>query len=141
MKGLLEDTGMGTIHLKREIESLESNKQMRKIKVYIAGPYTHGDVAVNVRNAIDAAEVLFSSGFVPYVPHLTHFWHMIHHRPYEDWLSLDNEWLPCCDCVFRLAGESSGADAETELAFKLGKLVFTSIEGLIHYYKERCDYE
>ena len=26
------------------------------MKVYIAGPYTKGDVAINVRNAIEAAD-------------------------------------------------------------------------------------
>jgi hypothetical protein len=33
------------------------------IKVYIASPYTIGDVAVNVRHQIDAADELMSSGY------------------------------------------------------------------------------
>ena len=53
------------------------------MKVYIAGPYTKGDVAVNVRNAISAAQTVFEAGHDPYVPHMTHFWHMIFPAPYE----------------------------------------------------------
>jgi len=43
----------------------------------IAGPYTRGDVAVNVRNAYEVANRLADLGFAPFVPHATHFWHML----------------------------------------------------------------
>ena len=36
-----------------------------KIKVYIASPYTLGDVAVNVKNQIDAANELLELGYLP----------------------------------------------------------------------------
>lgn len=96
----------------------------QKIKVYVAGSYTKGDVAVNVKNALDAANLLVEAGFYPFVPHLTHFWHMAHPRPYEFWLELDNLFLPACDALLRLPGESSGADKEVELAIKLKIPVF-----------------
>ena len=87
-----------------------------KAKIYIAGPYTKGDVAINVRTAFETANKLADLGFAPFVPHSTHFWHMMFPRPYEFWLDLDNEFLPCCQAVLRLPGESSGADKEVSLA-------------------------
>lgn len=101
-----------------------------RAKVYVAGPYTKGDVAVNVRNAIRAANDLADLGFAPFVPHFTHFWHMLHPRPYEFWLELDNQFLPHCDAVLRLPGESGGADKEVALARTLGLPVFHDIGAL-----------
>src|SRR5205085_5598830 len=107
-----------------------------KGKIYVAGPYTKGDVAANVFNAIKVANDLANLGFAPYVPHFTHFWHMMFQRPYEFWLELDNQYLPCCDAILRLPGESSGADKEVELAKSLGKPVFFDINSLIEHFSE-----
>ncbi len=104
-------------------------------KIYIAGPYTKGDVAVNVGNAIAVANRLKDAGYAPYVPHLTHFWHLLFPRPYEDWLELDNQFLPLCDALLRIPGESKGADAEVELAGKLGIPVFESLIVLRDYFE------
>lgn len=38
------------------------------VKVYVASPYTLGDVAVNVKAQMDAADKLISLGFAPFVP-------------------------------------------------------------------------
>ena len=105
------------------------------IKVYIAGPYSKGDVAVNVNTATLIADELYDLGYAPYLPHLTHYWHIIKPRPYEDWLKLDKEFLLICDCVLRIPGESSGADAEVDLARDKGIKVFFSIQSLYGYYK------
>ena len=87
------------------------------IKVYIAGPYTKGDVALNVRAALQVADYLANKpGVIPYVPHLTHFWHLTFPRPYQFWLDYDMVWLKECDVLVRIAGESSGADKEVEAA-------------------------
>lgn len=104
-------------------------------RIYVAGPYTNGDVAVNVRNAYEAANKLADLGFAPFVPHASHFWHLLFPRSYEFWLELDNEFLFCCDAVLRLSGLSLGADKEVELAKRLGKPVFVEIEDLIEYFK------
>jgi len=106
-----------------------------KEKIYVAGPYTKGDVALNVRNAFQVANELADLGFAPYVPHATHFWHMLFPRPYAFWLELDNVYLPFCDALIRLPGESNGADSEVELAQKLNKPVFYDIESLKSHYK------
>jgi hypothetical protein len=105
-------------------------------KIYVAGPYTKGDVAVNVRNAFEAADRLADLGFAPFVPHHTHFWHMLFPRPYEFWLELDRQFLPCCDALLRLPGESSGADREVALAGRLGKPVFHSIDDLVSHFRD-----
>ena len=99
-------------------------------RVYVAGPYTRGDVAVNVRNAYGAANRLADLGFAPFVPHATHFWHMMFPRPYEFWLDLDAQFLPFCGALLRLPGDSSGADKEVALARSLDIPVFTEIAEL-----------
>lgn len=104
------------------------------VKVYIASPYTVGDVAVNVRKQIDAAEELMNLGFAPFAPLYSHFQHMVHPRPYEDWINLDLEWVTVCDCVLRLPGHSLGADGEVDLALDLGKPVFYTRKALQDYY-------
>lgn len=100
-------------------------------RVYIAGPYTRGDVAINVRNAIDAADRLLDYGCSPYVPHLTHFWHMMIPHPYETWIRLDLNWLATCHAVIRLPGASLSADRETAEASRLGIPVYESVQALI----------
>lgn len=106
------------------------------IKVYIAGPYTKGDMAMNVRAAIDAGNLLLNAGYAPYIPHLTHFVHMIHPHKYEEWLALDNEFLPVCNALLRLEGESSGADLEVALAQRIGVPVFFSMEKLFDHFSK-----
>lgn len=99
-------------------------------KVYVAGPYTKPDPCVNTHNAIRAAEELWDAGFVPFVPHLTHLWHTVSPRPYEDWLAYDLHWLQGCDALLRLPGESSGADKEVAYARTRGIRVVHSIAEL-----------
>jgi hypothetical protein len=103
-------------------------------RIYIAGPYTNGDVAVNVRNAYEAANRLADLGFAPFVPHATHFWHMLFPRAYEFWLDLDSQFLPCCAGLLRLPGMSNGADKEVALAQSLNIPVFTEIDVLVKHF-------
>ncbi len=100
------------------------------MRVYIASAYTKGDVALNVRKAIRAADAVAELGHVPYLPHLTHFWHTISPHPWELWLRLDIEWLDLCDCVLRLKGESKGADLEVAYAQEHCIKVYYSLEEL-----------
>ena len=107
---------------------------MGKIKVYIASPYTKGDVAVNVKFQMDIANALMDEGFVPFVPLYSHFQHMAHPRPYTDWIELDLEWIPFCDCLLRLGGESSGADGEVNHAEENHIPVYWSLDALYKAY-------
>jgi len=105
------------------------------LKVYVAGPYTKGDVAINVHNAFKIANDLADMGCAPFIPHYTHFWHLLFPRPYDFWLKLDEQFLYCCDAVLRLPGESNGADKETKIAEDKGIPVFHSLNDLRNYFK------
>jgi hypothetical protein len=100
-------------------------------RVYLASPYTLGDVAVNVRKQMEMANLLIDLGYLPFVPLLYHFQHMFFPRAYEEWLAIDKEWVTVCDCVLRLEGESKGADGEVALANDKKIPVFYSINDLV----------
>lgn len=108
------------------------NRKLRRSRVYVAGPITRGDQFANVRNGILAGNELADKGYAPYVPHLTCYWHAITPRAYESWTALDNEWIPLCDALLRIPGESPGADKEVELAVSLGIPVYYSMDDLLH---------
>jgi hypothetical protein len=109
----------------------ESLQKKDALKVYVAGPYTRPDPCENTHKAIVAANRLWDNGFIPYVPHLTHFWHTVTPRPYSDWLAYDLAFLPVCDVFLRLPGESSGADGEEAEAERLGMPIYHDIDELI----------
>jgi hypothetical protein len=88
--------------------------------IYIASPYTIGDVAANVRVQIEAAHLILDTGHCPVVPLLSHFLHIHRQRPYQDWTEMGLAIIPRVDIVLRLPGESRGADEEVRLAVKLG---------------------
>ncbi len=96
------------------------------MKIYVAGPYTNGDVAQNVRTAIEYGNNLRALGHTPFIPHLTHFWHLVFPHKYQYWMDYDIEWLLQCDALFRVAGKSDGADLEEEIAKKYDMPIYTS---------------
>lgn len=100
-------------------------------KVYIASPYTIGNMAANVRKQIDCANELINLGYAPFAPLLSHFHDIIHPQLYDTWVKLDLEWVGVCDCLLRLDGESKGADGEVKRAIYLGKPVYYSIGELL----------
>jgi len=102
------------------------------LRVYVAGPYTKGGEADNVRKAIAAADRLMELGFYPYVPHLTHFWHLLFPHPWEYWMELDKKYLRVCDILLRLPGESRGADEEVGSATRWGIPVVYSMGELLN---------
>jgi hypothetical protein len=98
--------------------------------IYVSGPYTLGDVAVNVRTAMDAGIHILDKGDAPFIPHLFHFLHLVHERKYERWLDVDLAVVERCDALLRLPGMSSGASAEVHIARDHGIPVYTSLEEL-----------
>jgi hypothetical protein len=52
---------------------------------------------------------------------------------HKAWLDMDKEIIRRCDAVFRLPGESSGADEETAHAHSLNIPVFYDIDQLIRW--------
>ena len=105
------------------------------MRVYVAGPYTLGDVCRNVANAIEMGDTLLGHGHSPFIPHLSHFWHLLYPHRYEAWLNYDNVWLTVCDALIRLPGESHGADGEVQLAQQLSIPVFYSLGDFLDYTK------
>ncbi len=103
----------------------------RSLRIYIAGPYTHGDVALNVRQAMEAAVEIIDAGHVPFVPHLYHFLHCCFPQPYEVWMRLDLRWLSCCHALLRLPGDSPGADREADVAVQMGLPIYHDVHQLL----------
>lgn len=89
---------------------------MSKPRIYVAGPLTKGDWAKNIRAALDVADTLRANGFVPVIPHLSAFDHLVWPREYEFWLEEDLSHLGTCHALLRMPGESSGADREVAWA-------------------------
>jgi hypothetical protein len=116
-----------------DCKEFEPSHQTRVKYIYIAGPYSSGDLVLNVRKAIAKAEELRKMGFVPFVPHLTMLWDLVCPHDVEYWYALDNEWLLRCDAVFRLKGWSKGADDEVVLANSFGIPVFYTDVALMKY--------
>lgn len=101
--------------------------EIKKI-IYISAPYSKGDVVENVRNACLAGNEILRKGHIPFVPHLTHLWHLITPKDYETWLMIDFALIPRMDAMLRLEGDSYGADREVNLAKSLGIPIYYSLE-------------
>ena len=101
------------------------------MRVYVAGPYTQGDVGENVHKAIKEAQRLIDNGHVPFVPHLYHLWHLIIPGPYQQWIALDLEWLKACHALVRLPGDSAGGDKEVAFALERGIKVYFGIDDFL----------
>jgi hypothetical protein len=99
--------------------------------IYIAGPYSKGDPVINTANAIRAADHLASYGIIPFVPHLTLFWHLLSPHEIEFWYNYDIAWLSKCDGLLRLSGESPGADNEVRIAEEKGIKIYYTMSDLI----------
>jgi hypothetical protein len=63
-------------------------------------------------------------------------WHLVTPRPLEFWYRLDLAHLEICDALWRLPGESTGADAEAQHARTIGMPVFTT-EALVRAWCQR----
>lgn len=104
---------------------------MRRLRVYIASPYTVGDKAKNVATQMKVGDQLIGLGFAPFIPTITHYQDSFYPRSYEEWMEYLLEWVLTCDVVYRLPGESPGADREVELAKQYGIPVCYSLGWLI----------
>jgi hypothetical protein len=104
----------------------------------VAAPFTKGDQWANVRRSVDAAQDLRLIGFLPFNPLLAQLGHFVHPMTYEEHLAEDLAWLIVCDAVFRVPGDSDGADRECALARALRIPVFTDLWTLtVHFFPDR----
>jgi hypothetical protein len=117
---------------------------MRKPIIYIASPYTRGDVAMNTHFQCKIFNQMLDDGKAwPVAPLWSHFQHTIFPRPYQDWIKYDQAMLHLYDACVRLTAkveqagyeqsESKGADGEVDTFKKLNKPVFTSLEELYRW--------
>ncbi len=84
--------------------------------IYIASPYTIGNMASNVRTQLEAAHCLLDLGHCPHAPLLNHYLDIHRQRPEEDWMAMDFAIIYRCDILLRLPGQSRGADREVAFA-------------------------
>ena len=96
-----------------------------KLAIYLCGPYTKPDPVENTRNAILLGQRLRDEfGVITLTPHFLLAEHLISPRPYDYWLSVGVDMLSRCDALFRIEGESLGADLEEQYAKKMNMPVF-----------------
>jgi len=102
--------------------------------VYVAAPYTRPDPVENTHRLIKAVDELIDDGLVtPMAPHLTLLWHLVSPRPLEFWYAYDLATLVRCDALYRVVGESSGADREVAFALDRGIPVFYARDELYEW--------
>lgn len=102
------------------------------MRVYVAGPYSD-DPEGNLDRAAKVADEVEALGHVPFVPHLLgHAWEQRSEveRDHAAWLRWCLTWLPACDVLLRIPGESPGADQEVGEAIELGKPVLFGLAQL-----------
>lgn len=100
---------------------------MKKLKIYIASPYTAGDRIQNIRLQIDAFHILRDLGYIPIPPLISHYINEIKERSHADWIAYDFEILAICNLVVRIRPKdnlgieipSPGADMEIAEAKRL----------------------
>ena len=106
---------------------------MVRPRVYISGPITKGDRNHNFFQAADAEKQLMLNGMAPLNPMrsmiMPHAWDG--ELPHSVWLECDLPWVSVCDAVYRLPGESAGADEECQFAYREGIPVLHSLDALI----------
>jgi hypothetical protein len=122
-----------------------------RIRVYLAGPISKGDLAHNINQATAAFEELAVAGYAPWCPHWSAFSTGARVRSgtgtvyavataqgcglsHDDWLGVDLSWVAVADAVLRLPGESAGADREVAFARERGIPVFDSAEAVAGYF-------
>ena len=91
--------------------------ERRRLRVYVAGPITKGDRFENVTRAIRVGKQMVKDGLAPYIPHFDAYMTLggddISWNSYLEW---DLEWSTLAEAVYRLDGESTGADLEVKHA-------------------------
>ena|ERR1035437_1379537 len=111
-------------------------------RIFISGPFSKGDIDTNVGLAVIAAERVSRMGHSPFISHAQGFvWGEFFEHENAFFYKWCNEWLPVCQAVLRIPGESAGADAECELARSLRIPVFYSFEELENYEHEAERFE
>ncbi len=110
-------------------------KDQKRLRIYIAGPYTNGNSGSlndNVRRAIDIGLRVWKKGHYPFIPHLTHFVDLFAKErgirmDWRDYIEWDRPWLEICDALLYIAS-SRGADLELAKAKAQGLRIYTDVD-------------
>lgn len=128
-----------------------------RLRVYIAGPISKGDLAHNVNQGTAAFVALAKAGLAPWCPHWSvyakpcawmHFGDGVRvecvatvegspDMTHADWMGIDLPWVAVAHAVLRLPGESAGADAEVRVAQEYGVPVFHSVADVVAWSKAK----
>lgn len=103
----------------------EPGFERRRLRVYVAGPISTGDMLQNVHAATLWGRQMVQDGLAPYVPHLDAY--MLAREEEISWnayLEWDLEWVVQSEALFRLHGASKGGDLEVRHARAAGVPVF-----------------
>lgn len=105
--------------------------------IYVSGPMTKGNFIQNIRAGINTGNELRIMGYIPFIPHLSTLWELVANPcpGYEDMMDYDLELVKRCDLIYRMPGESPGADREVALARELGIPVLFSLEEAKSFYE------
>lgn len=118
---------------------------MTRPKIYCSGPITDGGALPiwsqkeHVRFATEVAFVLIRRGYSVYIPQLTLLGEeLVHeHLPHNLWVDQDLPWVAAADAVYRLPGESKGADIECDYAREKGLPVFRDFIAMDGHFRAR----
>lgn len=95
----------------------------RRKRVYVSGPL-NGDGKTskeeNVKKAAEVGRQLLAAGYAPFIPHLTWYADPDDVCGYDNWIESDLAWVSVAEALFRMSGNSSGADKEVEHAIQQG---------------------
>ena len=100
----------------------DGHYERRRARVYVAGPIS-SDPMTGVYRATAVSRQMFLDGLAPFVPHWDVAWHLGPEH-WNGYLEFDLEYVAVCDAVYRLRGESRGADKECAVALTLGIPIF-----------------
>jgi hypothetical protein len=105
--------------------------------IYIAGPITHPDPLANTGEGMRWFDELTDTGLcVCFLPHLSSFLHMRRPRGHAEWLAMDKQYILRCDALFRLPGESVGADIEVAFCTEHKVPVFEERSALLDWCRD-----
>ena len=109
---------------------------MTRLRVFIAGPYSNGDIysadmrRQNVKVALATASQLAGMGFAPVCPHLLHFIDREYPLADNERLEICQSWLDSSDVVLRIHGESKRSDMLCARAVEKRIKIYKSVREL-----------
>jgi hypothetical protein len=115
--------------------------------IYIASPYTKGDMILNIRHQINVFDELKREGIVtPISPLIYAFVEITHPDKYENWMNYDLDLIEHCDGVYvtntevgdyiQLAADSKGVKMEIKHALENTIPVWYNKKDMYWYFTE-----